>query len=298
MTREKVEIKTESRRRLTRRGFLKVAVRSGIGLNAVALGSMAYGKRVEPGWLDVSHHELRLPRLSPAFDGFTIAHFSDIHADEWMTPIRLRHIVNTVNAQKPDFIAVTGDFVSYFPKRFAHGLISELSRLRSKHGCGAVLGNHDHWSGATVIRDVIRQSGMIDLNNAVHTLRRGQETLHLCGVDDPWVGKPRPDLVLAKLPSQGAAVLLAHEPDFADAFAAPGRFDLQLSGHSHGGQVRLPGCSPWRLPAFGQKYHTGLYQVDDMKLYTNRGVGTIGLRVRFNCRPEIALLTLRTSESA
>lgn len=283
-----------ARRKLTRRGFLKGALRSGIGLNALALGSVVYGKTTEPDWLDVSRHTLRLPRLSSAFDGFTIAHFSDIHADEWMTPRRLRHVVDTVNAQKPDFIAITGDFVTHSPRLFAPGLIAELGRLRAKQGRGAVLGNHDHWTSARFMREVIGDCGLLDLNNAVHTLRRGNQMLHLCGVDDPWAGKPRIDRVLDRLPITGAAVLLAHEPDFADEYATHGRFDLQLSGHSHGGQVRLPLCEPSRLPAWGQKYHTGLYQVGDMKLYTNRGVGTIGLRVRFNCRPEITMLTLRT----
>jgi predicted MPP superfamily phosphohydrolase len=98
--------------------------------------------------------------------------------------------------------------------------------------------------------------------------------------------------VIDQLPADGAALLLAHEPDFADTSAATGRFDLQLSGHSHGGQVRVPLVGAPRLPPLGRKYPIGVYQVGSMLQYTSRGVGMIPPRVRFCCRPEIALLTL------
>ena len=125
----------------------------------------------------------------------------------------------------------------------------------------------------------------------------GHAQTFIVGVDDPWYGKPSVRPILARLPEQGAAILLAHEPDFADEFSQFGRFDLQLSGHSHGGQVCLPTGAPIRLPAYGQKYPRGRYQVGDMILYTNRGVGSSGIPVRFNCRPEISLFTLRAKEA-
>ncbi len=105
----------------------------------------------------------------------------------------------------------------------------------------------------------------------------------------------RLDKVLEALPEEGAAILLAHEPDFADESAATGRFDLQLSGHSHGGQVAIPFLGPLRLPLMGRKYPLGLYKVGRMTLYTNRGIGTVGLPVRFFARPEITVLTLTSS---
>ncbi|HEY1013450.1 MAG TPA: hypothetical protein VGE07_12145, partial [Herpetosiphonaceae bacterium] len=110
------------------------------------------------------------------------------------------------------------------------------------------------------------------------------------------VHEPRLRRLAAALPAEGAAVLLAHEPDIADLAAgtpfAPGRFDLQLSGHSHGGQVRLPALGAPILPPYGQKYPAGLYQIGRLQLYTCRGVGS-PRRIRFNCRPELAMLTLR-----
>jgi predicted MPP superfamily phosphohydrolase len=99
--------------------------------------------------------------------------------------------------------------------------------------------------------------------------------------------------LLAGLPEHGAAILLVHEPDFADHSAASGRFDLQLSGHSHGGQVIIPFIGPPIVPYLAQKYPLGLYQVQNMLLYVNRGLGMARLKVRFNCRPEITVITLR-----
>ena len=108
-------------------------------------------------------------------------------------------------------------------------------------------------------------------------------------------GRSRLDLVLDKLPENGAAVLLAHEPDFADVSSATGRFDLQLSGHSHGGQVRMPIRGPVFLPPFSQRYSSGLYEVGEMLQYTNRGLGFVDARLRFLCRPEITVLTLESA---
>jgi predicted MPP superfamily phosphohydrolase len=126
----------------------------------------------------------------------------------------------------------------------------------------------------------------------VFTLGRGDDSLHLCGVDDVWEGEVRLEEVVAQLKDNNAAILLAHEPDYADVSAATGKFDLQVSGHTHGGQVAIPLLGPPILPYLGWKYHTGLYQVQDMFQYTNRGVGMNRLAVRINCRPEITIFVL------
>jgi predicted MPP superfamily phosphohydrolase len=137
----------------------------------------------------------------------------------------------------------------------------------------------------------------MDLTNRVSTLDRDGEHLHLCGVDDVWDGDARLDDVIAQLHSDGAAILLAHEPDFADTSAATGRFDLQLSGHSHGGQIVLPILGAPRLPYLGRKYPSGLYKVHQMFQYTNRGVGMARLPIRINCPPEITLFILESMTS-
>ena len=134
----------------------------------------------------------------------------------------------------------------------------------------------------------------MELRNSVYTMRRGSDSLHLAGVGDVFVRDDNLDLVLKRLPIDGAAILLAHEPDFGDLSASTGRFDLQISGHTHGGQVVLPFFGPPILPDLGTRYPSGLYHIGEMLLYTNRGVGMSLPPIRFNCRPEITVFTLES----
>lgn len=135
-----------------------------------------------------------------------------------------------------------------------------------------------------------------ELANDPHVVRRGGAALYLGGIDDHREGKSRLDRVLNRLRSaqdgreDGVAIVLAHEPDFADNSAATGRFAPQLSGHSHGGRVRLPLAGPLIQPSLGQKYPQGWYQVGEMIQYTGRGLGLVRPSVRFGCRPEIILM--------
>ena len=269
----------------------------GAALGVLLLGGLVYVRKVEPEDVQVVPVSLVLPRLDAAFEGYRIAQISDIHADGWMTPGRVLSLVNLVNAEAPDLVAITGDFATYsrFRSLIRHAskLVAPLRRFHALDGVVAVLGNHDHKTDARTVRRVLAASGVIELHNAVLTLRRGGESLYLCGVDDLKEGTPRLDRALEGLSEEGAAVLLAHEPDFADESAATGRFDLQLSGHSHGGQVGVPLLRYPFLPKLSRKYPTGLYRVGDMFLYTNRGLGAHP-RFRFNCRPEITVFTLRS----
>lgn len=267
----------------------------GAALGGTALGVLARSRK-EPGDVEVVCISLLLPRLDALFDGYRIAHISDIHADGWMTPGRLLRSVNIVNAQEPDLVTITGDFATYsrFRTLIRHvpGLVPALRRLRAPDGVFAVLGNHDHRTNPQLVRRALAASGVTELPNAIRTLHRHEAMLHLCGVDSALKGVTDLDRVLEELPAEGAAILLAHEPDFADASAATDRFDLQLSGHSHGGQAGLPLLRHLFLPKLSRKYPDGLYRVGQMLLYTNRGLGSHP-RLRFNCRPEITIFTLR-----
>jgi predicted MPP superfamily phosphohydrolase len=144
---------------------------------------------------------------------------------------------------------------------------------------------------------MIEDSSIVNVSNGMHTISREDAALHFAGVDDFWERKDRLDDVLETLPDEGAAVLLAHEPDYADISSATGRFDLQISGHSHGGQIILPFVGPPIVPPYALKYPLGLYQVGDMLQYTNRGVGMLSPRVRLNCRPEITVFTLSAASA-
>ena len=260
----------------------------------IGAGGLLYAREVEPRRLEVVRPELTLPRLAAAFDGYRIVQIGDLHLDDWSKPERLDRIAEMVNEERPDLVVVTGDFASYSARRLDTGsLVGALRRLSAPDGVLAILGNHDYLTDVKLIRRCIREAGLTELINEVVTLERGGSELHVAGIDDVMEGRSRLDLVLGELPEEGAAVLLAHEPDFADVAAATGRFDLQLSGHSHGGQVRVPLLGRAVLPPFSQRYTRGLHRVGGMLLYTNRGLGTVHARLRFGCRPEITALTLR-----
>ena len=277
---------------LSRRRLLKIASRSALAAAVAGAGGLGYSHEIEPELLDVTEVRLPLPGLAPQFSGYRLVHITDIHLDERMSEGYLHEAVRRVNELAPDAVAITGDFVTYSPERFAPRLTDVLGALTARDLRVAVLGNHDHWAGPDTVRRVLRDAGVRELANSWHTLRRGGAQLHLAGVDDVMVGEDRLDAVLESLPPDGVAVLLAHEPDFADRSAATGRFALQLSGHSHGGQVRVPLLGPPVLPPLGRKYPSGLYQVGQMQQYTNRGLGMLPPRVRLCCRPEITLLVL------
>lgn len=271
-------------------------VTAALGGTVVGAAGLIYAREVETRWLEVVPVTLTLPRLGREFEGYRVVQIGDLHLEDWTKPRRLNRIVDRVNDQRADLIAITGDFLSYsvdpgVPRRLAEA----LGRLEARDGVLAVTGNHDYMTDVDTVRRCTREAGITELRNAVRTIERGGAALHFAGVDDVMEGMSRLDLVLKELPENGAAVLLAHEPDFADVSAATGRFDLQLSGHSHGGQVRMPLWGPIFLPPFSQRYSSGLYEVGSMLQYTNRGLGFVDARLRFLCRPEITVLTLESA---
>jgi predicted MPP superfamily phosphohydrolase len=240
--------------------------------------------------------EVEIPGLEPAWDGYRLAHLTDIHLGQWLSPARLEGVVDLTNSLDADLIALTGDFLSYDLDGSARDLEREFARLRAKDGVFAVLGNHDHWVGAERVRALLDRCRIRELRNDVVTLPREAAVLHLAGVDDVMVHQDDLAQVLRRLPPDGPAILLAHEPDFADRAARTGRFGLQLSGHSHGGQIVLPGFGSLIRGPHCWKYPVGRYQVKKMTLYTNRGLGSNMWWIRVNCPPEIALVTLRTPQ--
>jgi predicted MPP superfamily phosphohydrolase len=249
----------------------------------------------KPGNFQLEHVEVTITNLDPIFDNYCIVNISDIHLGQWISSEHLEGVVDLINNQKPDAIAITGDFVSYILEDVAEDLELALKRLNPKEISIAVLGNHDHWMGADKIREILKKCNIIDISNDVYTLKRGEAQLHLAGVDSVMLNKHCLDTVIEKLPKEGPAILLAHEPDFADVSSSTGRFSLQISGHSHGGQFIIPGLGTFiRGPHF-IKYPHGKYQVGDMVQYTSRGLGTNIFWFRINCDPEITIFKLKSS---
>jgi uncharacterized protein len=268
------------------------------GILATLLSLVAiiiYAIYIEPNWFEVKEVSVKLPHLTKAFDGYKIVQITDIHADRFFKISNLPTIVQQINDQKPDLVVLTGDYISKGQVELGVGAIaSNFRQITAPDGVLAVLGNHDYWTNGKKVTAALSQYQIKLLKNELFTLHRGQEELVIAGIDDVWNGKSDLPKVLKELGVRQGAIALVHEPDFADETAATQQFDLQLSGHSHGGQVRLP-FADRVLPYMGQKYPYGQYQVGQMIQYTSSGIGMGGIPVRFNCRPEITSIVLHSS---
>lgn len=272
--------------KLTRRGFLKWAGGAVLG-GAAGVG---YVTKVEPEWLTVEQQMVRLPGLPVGLDGYKIVQLSDFHLFPYTSLDLVEKTVAKTNELAPDLVVLTGDYVLETAASI-FDLAPQLAKLNPRHGIFAVLGNHDHWTEAAVVKQGLAEQGIELLHNKGVLLNESQ--FLLAGVDDLWSGAPDIESALADWREGVPTILLAHEPDFADDFLRDGRIQLQLSGHTHGGQVRVPGVGPVVLPRYGQKYHNGLYQIGQGQVYTNRGIGVIKPAVRLNCPPEITEFVLR-----
>jgi uncharacterized protein len=259
---------------------------------------LTYIRAIEPRWVEVTQKSVVLPQLDPAFEGYRIVHISDPHLGPWMDGPRLRALAEIANQQAANLIVITGDFLSGKASHLEQDIRHGLEILNAPDGVLAVLGNHDHWNQHGSLTQMLTQLGIGVLNNSVNTLRRNGSALHLAGVDSHMAQRADLPKVLQQLPANGCAILLAHEPDFADISAASGRFDLQLSGHSHGGQIYLPLLGSLFYPRYAHKYPRGMYKVGSMLQYTNRGLGMVHMKLRFNCRPEVTVFTLHSALAA
>jgi predicted MPP superfamily phosphohydrolase len=272
---------------ITRRIFVRSAMLAAGGLGLYASTHARHD-------LEIVRRTILIRDLPDSFQGFRIAQISDIHLVEWTEPWFLRRVVAEVNKLAPDLVALTGDFISRGPRseRVAHRAMpvcaEELSALQCPQRF-AILGNHDVQVDSRMVVQALAAVKIPSLVNRYTAIERGGDRLWLCGVDDPGTSVP---YLAEAIPGKPGApvILLAHEPDFADNVCRHPRFpliDLMLSGHSHGGQVRLPWIGPLVLPPMGQKYVHGLFRFDQMQLYVNRGIGTVGVPFRFDCPPDI-----------
>ena len=280
---------------LTRRRFLQWFT----GITVSAGGMVGYMRAVEPHWLRIDRLELPIVGLPSALDGRRIAQLSDIHLSQYFSPAQLANAIDQVADLEPDWLMLTGDYVGTRAGDAA-GLVEPLRGLSMP--VFAVLGNHDYWSDSPTVRSFLEQANVqLLLNSAIEIA----PDLWCAGIDDLWAGKPSLKSALRDIPARATTLLLAHEPDFFDVVLrekAP--IALQLSGHSHGGQVRLPTLKADAsghysyapiLPLHGRKYPMGLRRIDGRYVYTNRGVGLWPVPYRFNCRPELTMITLRTA---
>jgi len=277
-----------------------------LAYGAAAAGTIAVGADAtifEPNRPRLVRQEILLRRLPLVFDGLTILQLSDFHYDAHFSAAPVAAAVRMATDLKPDLVVLTGDFVTSpafnRPSMIRRSeadieLCADVLRgLKAPFGVWAVLGNHDVFSEPQHVLSALRRTGIQVLRNGAVPIERDGQRFWLSGVGDVLAGDADLDRALRGVVSDEAVVLLAHEPDFAD-HSVHYNIDLQLSGHSHGGQVRFPLLGAVYLPHLGRKYPKGLRQLGQLMLYTNVGIGTLFVPVRWNCPPEVTLITLRS----
>ena len=279
-------------RLVNRRTFL------GLGTAAV-LGVGLYSTEFERHDLELTEHTVKLPNLADSFHGMRLVQISDVHFHEFSEAYYIREVVKRVNALKPDLVLLTGDFVTDGPLPHAFGRAQSYpcAEILQKLECPqryAVMGNHDAEVGVETVIDALVTHNIPVLENQYVPIERDGRRFWLAGAANVTSHMARLELAVPPKPIRGddPVILMAHEPDFLDHVAQYGGVDFMVSGHTHGGQVRLPFAGPTVLPPLGRKYVEGFFQRGQTRLYVNRGLGTVGLPVRFMCRPEITVFTL------
>jgi predicted MPP superfamily phosphohydrolase len=281
---------------LTRRKLFRRVL---IGGSVVAAAGAIDGFFLEPKDIVLERVDITVARLPEEFHNFRIAQISDIHFGPYMSKSGVERAMRLAQTFNPDLVIQTGDFTSHpFRKpngvegaRFAEPCADALVTMRNVPQI-AILGNHDHWNNANIVEGALKERGIEVLRNRSIPIERTKSRIWISGVDDVFVAAADLAQTLKTVPSTETTLLLAHEPDFAD-HAARFPIDVQFSGHSHGGQVRLPGIGALILPAMAHKYPIGLNRVGRLQVYTNRGLGVINPPVRFHCPPEVTLITLK-----
>lgn len=264
----------------------------------------SYARHVEPTWLEVNNYELPIADLGRSWDGLRLVQLSDLHCGRQIPTRYLEEAVDVALGLKPDLIALTGDFI-HRGYRHVEAAASLVARLQAPLGVYAVLGNHDfsvrnalgfrRYRGLhRAIAEALHRVGVRVLRNVTVTLLRGTDQLHLCGLDDLWSRECDPHAAMEGLTSDVPCVVLAHNPGTWERMGDL-RWDLMLSGHTHGGQVDWPGVGRIALSRRARRYAAGLFRFDDRYLYVNKGVG-FGWRFRFGVRPEVTAMTLRRAE--
>lgn len=243
----------------------------------------------EASSLSLERVEIDLHRLPKKLDGFKIIHLSDIHHSPFTNLEHIERVVKVANRLKPDIFLLTGDYVSH-EKKYIAPVAKVLGGLVSKFGTYACLGNHDHWTDPDLVVKKFRDAGIKMLVNEGFRFEARDASFWMCGVDDHMVGKTDLAAALKGAFPDEMKLLLAHNPLI---FRQAARFgvDLTLSGHTHGGQVKVRDPEKRLLPR--RKLSSGLHKRKDSQIYITRGIGTVVLPIRYQCPPEISLLVLR-----
>jgi hypothetical protein len=288
---------------ISRRLFFQLLGRTA-GVSAVGLlGGGIYARMVEPTWLEVNRYKVPLPKLPSVFSGMRIAQLSDLHHSELLEKEYLEKVMLCVMEEKPDLIAITGDFITGYHgdvgayhrtvgDRYLAAVCEMLKTLRAPLGVWASFGNHDFWFGHKMVAAYLAERCGIRVlrDENVPIERRGQR-FFLVGITDLWSEPIQWKKALRGTSSGDCTIAMMHNPDgFVEAQRHG--LDFVMCGHTHGGQVRIPFFGPPVLPIEDRRLAQGWFREGPTRMYVNKGIGVIGFPVRFNVRPEAAIFEL------
>lgn len=260
---------------------------------ALGLASLVDAAVYEPLHPALTTYNVALPGLPKQLDGFRIVQLSDLHRGALVRDVHISRAVDLANRTHPDIATFTGDFVTHSASN-AVPCCLDLSRLHTRLGSFAVLGNHDHWTNAAQVSAAIAEANIVLLDNSSVRLNNG---LCLAGIDDEQSGSPNERAALAGIGGEKPCVLLAHSPLSAHRFK--GRNGLLLVGHTHGAQINVPIASnAWLSIIHCRAYRAGMYSQGRLLMYVNRGVGLVFPPLRFLSRPEVSLFILHSTTAS
>jgi uncharacterized protein len=285
----------------TRRSFLKRTLGSFLTVLGLSSGGYLYANRIEPSLLDIQELQIKHPLIPNSFDGIKMIQFSDTHLGFQYNLHQFNQLVKKINSLKPDIILFTGDLMDE-PNQYTeiNKLMPILKKLQAPLGKYCIFGNHDHGGyGSDIYRNIMETTDFsLLLNDSAPIKLSDGSIIYLLGIDDAMLGNPNLPLTLKNVPKNSFKILLSHAPDLAET-ASLYPVQWQLSGHSHGGQIKIPFLGALVTPPFGQIYPEGLYSIGEhnpLSLYVNRGIGTTRLPFRFMSKPELTVFTLKSEK--
>ncbi|KON89285.1 metallophosphoesterase [Sporosarcina globispora] len=285
--------------KVSRRSFLKRALgflSAAFGINA---GGYYYARDIEPRLLEITNYKISDNTIPQAFHNKKIIQFSDTHLGFHYDLKQLEELIKKINKLKPDIVFFTGDLMDE-PNKYkeSNKIAPLLQKIKAPLGRFAIYGNHDHGGyGSDIYKSIMEEAGFILLLNENRKIEISGSSIQIIGIDDAMLGRPDIKLASENMDESLYKILLSHAPDLADG-ASAFNINLQLSGHSHGGQIKLPFFGALVKPPHAERYHEGFYEIGSqspLTLYVNRGLGTTRMPFRFLSKPELTVFTLQSN---
>jgi predicted MPP superfamily phosphohydrolase len=285
------------KKKLSRRSFIKRTFGSFLTTVGAGYGGYFYAHEIEPRLLKINKHVISHVDIPKSFDGFKIVQFSDTHLGFHYDLKQFKKMLSKISSLNPDIIFFTGDLMdapNEYP--FSEDIVPLLKNLKAPFGKYSIYGNHDHGGyGSDIYKKIMDLADFkLLLNDSDQIQLLDGSSIYVMGIDDAMLGKPNFEAAIENVPVGKYKILLSHAPDLADSAVDFG-IQLQLSGHSHGGQIQIPFVGALITPPFAKKYREGFYELKTetpLTLYVNRGIGTTRLPFRFLSKPELSLFTL------